>query len=79
MFEVTTDYVRKKLPKIYSHELVSLIFELPYRQLNRGGYCEAANRFRLFEAAGGDWRFNRGHVLKRVAFLAPEVHEVTDD
>ena len=26
----TTDYVRTKLPKIYSHELVNLIFELPY-------------------------------------------------
>lgn len=30
LFEHTTDYVRVKLPKIYSHELVSLIFELPY-------------------------------------------------
>jgi Fic family protein len=28
--EHTTAYVRKRLPKIYSHELVSLIFELPY-------------------------------------------------
>ena len=28
--EHTTDYVRTKLPKIYSHELVNLIFELPY-------------------------------------------------
>lgn len=26
----TTDYVRDKAPKVYSHELVSLIFELPY-------------------------------------------------
>lgn len=30
LFEDTTAYVRQKLPKIYSHELVSLIFELPY-------------------------------------------------
>ena len=28
--EHTTAYVRAKLPKIYSHELVNLIFELPY-------------------------------------------------
>lgn len=26
----TTDYVRTRLPKIYSHELISLIFRLPY-------------------------------------------------
>jgi Fic family protein len=26
----TSEYVRKKLPKIYSHELINLIFELPY-------------------------------------------------
>jgi Fic family protein len=26
----TTDYVRRKLPKIYSHELVDVIFEQPY-------------------------------------------------
>lgn len=30
LFEHTTDYVRAKLPKIYSHELVRLIFDLPY-------------------------------------------------
>ena len=34
LFEATTDYVRRKLPKIYSHELVSLIFELPYCRIN---------------------------------------------
>ncbi len=28
--ELTAAYVRQKLPKIYSHELVSLIFALPY-------------------------------------------------
>lgn len=28
--EHTTEYVRQELPKIYSYELVSLIFELPY-------------------------------------------------
>ena len=28
--EHTAEYVRAKLPKIYSHELVNLIFELPY-------------------------------------------------
>jgi len=26
----TTDYVRSRLPKIYSHELINLIFKLPY-------------------------------------------------
>lgn len=26
----TADYVRRKLPKMYTHELVNLIFELPY-------------------------------------------------
>lgn len=32
--EHTTDYVREKLPKMYSHELVSLIFELPYCRIS---------------------------------------------
>jgi Fic family protein len=34
LFESTADYIRAKLPKIYSHELVSLIFELPYCRIN---------------------------------------------
>lgn len=34
LLEATTDYVRRKLPKIYSHELVSLIFELPYCRIS---------------------------------------------
>jgi Fic family protein len=32
--EHTTEYVRERLPKIYSHELVSVIFELPYCRIN---------------------------------------------
>ena len=32
--EHTVDYVRNKLPKVYSHELVSLIFELPYCRIS---------------------------------------------
>ena len=32
--DYTTEYVREKLPKIYSHELVSLIFELPYCRIS---------------------------------------------
>lgn len=32
--EHTTQYVRAKLPKIYSHELVTLIFELPYCRIS---------------------------------------------
>jgi Fic family protein len=34
LFEHTTDYVRTSLPKVYSHELVSLIFELPYCRIS---------------------------------------------
>lgn len=30
----TTDYVRTNLPKVYSHELVSLLFELPYCRIS---------------------------------------------
>lgn len=37
--EHTTDYVRRKVPKVYSHELVSLIFELPYCRI--GSLTEA--------------------------------------
>ena len=37
--EHTTEYVRGRLPKIYSHELVSLIFELPYCRI--GSLTEA--------------------------------------
>lgn len=32
--EHTTEYVRNKLPKVYSYELVSLIFELPYCRIS---------------------------------------------
>ena len=32
--EDTTQYVRHRLPKVYSHELVSLIFELPYCRIS---------------------------------------------
>ena len=32
--EHTTEYVRGKLPKVYSHELVNLIFELPYCRIS---------------------------------------------
>ena len=32
--EHTVDYVRNKLPKVCSHELVSLIFELPYCRIS---------------------------------------------
>ncbi|MDP1757410.1 MAG: Fic family protein [Pseudohongiella sp.] len=32
--EHTTKYVRGRLPKVYSHELVSLIFELPYCRIS---------------------------------------------
>ena len=32
--EHTAEYVRVKLPKVYSHELVSLIFELPYCRIS---------------------------------------------
>lgn len=32
--EHTADYVREKLPKIYSYELVNLIFELPYCRIS---------------------------------------------
>lgn len=37
--EHTTEYVRGKLPKVYSHELVNLIFELPYCRI--GSLTEA--------------------------------------
>jgi Fic family protein len=32
--EHTTEYVRTRIPKIYSYELVNLIFELPYCRIN---------------------------------------------
>ena len=32
--EHTSQYVRERLPKVYSHELVSLIFELPYCRIS---------------------------------------------
>jgi Fic family protein len=30
----TTDYVRASLPKVYSHELVNLLFQLPYCRIS---------------------------------------------
>lgn len=32
--ELTAEYVRTRLPKVYSHELVSLLFELPYCRIS---------------------------------------------
>ena len=48
--EHTTEYVRKRLPKVYSHELVSLIFEPPYcrnSSLNEAGVAkrQAASQY----------------------------------
>ncbi len=34
LIEHTTDYVRKSLPKIYSYELIQLIFEQPYCRIS---------------------------------------------
>nr|WP_320136315.1 Fic family protein [uncultured Amphritea sp.] len=34
LMESTTDYVKAQLPKIYSHELVQLIFEQPYCRIS---------------------------------------------
>jgi Fic family protein len=42
--EHTVEYVRNKLPKIYSHELVSLIFELPYCRISSLGEAGIAKR-----------------------------------
>jgi len=39
LFEHTTEYVRASLPKVYSHELVNLIFEFPYCRI--GSLTEA--------------------------------------
>ncbi|CCW30358.1 conserved hypothetical protein [Xenorhabdus nematophila F1] len=34
LMENTTDYVRRQLPKVYSHELIQVIFEQPYCRIN---------------------------------------------
>lgn len=34
LMEATTDYIREQLPKIYSYELVQLIFEQPYCRIS---------------------------------------------
>lgn len=40
----TSDYVRDSLPKVYSHELVSLIFELPYCRISSLTEAKIAKR-----------------------------------
>ena len=40
----TADYVRKAAPKIYSHELVNLIFEMPYCRIQNVTAREIAGR-----------------------------------
>jgi len=40
----TTDYVREKLPKIYSHELVDVIFEQPYCRIANLVQAKIAHR-----------------------------------
>ncbi len=42
--EHTAEYVRVKLPKVYSHELVSLIFELPYCRIGSLTEADIAKR-----------------------------------
>jgi Fic family protein len=42
--EHTAEYVRVKLPKVYSHELVSLIFELPYCRISSLTEADIAKR-----------------------------------
>ncbi len=42
--EHTSEYVRDKLPKVYSHELVSLIFELPYCRIGSLTEADIAKR-----------------------------------
>lgn len=34
LFSITRDYVKEVLPKIYSHELINIIFELPYIRIS---------------------------------------------
>jgi Fic family protein len=40
----TTDHVRARLPKIYSHELINLIFELPYCRIQNVVEARLAGR-----------------------------------
>jgi len=35
LMDMTTDYVKTQLPKIYSHELIQLIFEQPYCRISQ--------------------------------------------
>ena len=42
--EHTAEYVRAKLPKVYSHELVNLIFELPYCRISSLTEADIAKR-----------------------------------
>jgi Fic family protein len=44
LMDHTTDYVREHAPKIYSYELVSLIFELPYCRIQNVGEKGIAGR-----------------------------------
>lgn len=44
LIEHTTDYVRQQLPKVYSHELVQIIFEQPYCRISNLVEKEIAGR-----------------------------------
>ena len=44
LFDHTSDFVRDREPKIYSHELLSLIFELPYCRIQNVTEASIAKR-----------------------------------
>ncbi len=72
----TTEYVRNKLPKIYSHELVNLIFELPYcriANLTEVGVAKRQAASRYLKQLHGIGVLKETVVGKEKLFLHPKL------
>ena len=72
----TTEYVQKKLPKTYSHELVNLIFELPYcriANLSKAGIAKRQTASLYLKQLGEIGVLKETSVGKEKLFIHPKL------
>lgn len=72
----TTEYMRSKLPKIYTHELVNLIFELPYcriANLTEAGIAKRQTASQYLKQLDGIGVLKETVVGKEKLFLHPKL------
>jgi len=72
----TTEYIRSKLPKIYTHELVNLIFELPYCRITNlieAGIAKRQTASQYLKQLDGIGVLKETVVGKEKLFLHPKL------